>query len=83
MLSLLLDCFDATGIAVLGCQMQIGSLTLQDMSAAPFASLDLLHLRPENFVKYLVQELHFTHVQDLEVHSSANGFNRPIHLLRT
>ncbi len=67
---------------MLGCQMQTSSLTLQDMSAAPFASLDLLHLHPENFVEYLVQELHFTHVQELEVDSSAKGFNRPIHLLR-
>ena len=68
---------------MLNCQMQTSSYTLQDMSAAPFASLDLLHLRPENFVQYLVQELHFTHVQELEVQSSANGFKRPIHLLRT
>ena len=76
-----LDQFDLTGTAMVGCQMQTSSLTLQDMSAAPFASLDLLHLRPENFVKYLVQELQFTHVRDLEVQSSANGFNRPIHLM--
>ena len=57
-------------------------MPLQDMSAAPFARLDLLQLRPEGFVEYLEQELGFTLARELHVAVSSAGFNRPMYLLQ-
>ena len=52
------------------------------MSAAPFARLDLLQLRPEGFVEYLEQELGFVLARELHVATSSTGFNRPMYLLQ-
>ena len=55
---------------------------LQDMSAAPFARLELLQLRPEAFPNYLQQELGFVLTRELHVSMSSTGFNRPMYLFQ-
>jgi len=57
-------------------------LLLQDMSAAPFAHLDMLQLRPEAFPEYLEQELGFIFARELHVATSSAGFNRPMYLFQ-
>ena len=57
-------------------------MQLQDMSAAPFARADMLHLRPEDFPDYLQQELGFVLVRELHVATSSVGFNRPMYLFQ-
>lgn len=54
----------------------------QDMSAAPFARLDMLQLRPEAFPDYLEQELGFVLARELHVATSSAGFNRPMYLFQ-
>lgn len=54
----------------------------QDMSAAPFAKLDMLELRPEGFPDYLEQELGFILARELHVATSSAGFNRPMYLFQ-
>ncbi|KAA6425547.1 MAG: hypothetical protein FRX49_04444 [Trebouxia sp. A1-2] len=54
----------------------------QDMSAAPFAKLDMLKLRPEGFPDYLEQELGFMLARELHVATSSAGFNRPMYLFQ-
>ncbi|DBA74259.1 TPA: hypothetical protein ACH3X1_011044 [Trebouxia sp. C0004] len=54
----------------------------QDMSAAPFAKLDMLELRPEGFPDYLEQELGFMLARELHVATSSAGFNRPMYLFQ-
>ncbi len=57
-------------------------VVLQDMSAAPFAKLDMLELRPEGFPDYLEQELGFILARELHVATSSAGFNRPMYLFQ-
>ena len=57
-------------------------LRTQDMSAAPFARLDMLQLRPEGFPDYLEQELGFVLARELHVATSSAGFNRPMYLFQ-
>jgi hypothetical protein len=52
------------------------------MSAAPFAKLDMLELRPEGFPDYLEQELGFILARELHVATSSAGFNRPMYLFQ-
>lgn len=57
-------------------------VVLQDMSAAPFAKLDMLELRPEAFPDYLEQDLGFILARELHVATSSAGFNRPMYLFQ-
>lgn len=68
--------------AVLDKQKTQQACLLQGMSAAPFARLNLLQLRPEGFVEYLEQELGFVLARELHVATSSAGFNRPMYLLQ-
>lgn len=61
---------------------QTNFVVLQDMSAAPFAKLDMLELRPEGFPDYLEQELGFILARELYVATSSAGFNRPMYLFQ-
>ena len=55
---------------------------VQDISAAPFARLDMLELRPEAFPEYLEEELGFVLARELHVATSSAGFNRPMYLFQ-
>jgi 7SK snRNA methylphosphate capping enzyme len=53
----------------------------QDMSAAPH-HMDQMQFRPEHFPQYLVNELGFMLVQDLQAGASHAGFDRPMYLFQ-
>ncbi|CAD7697004.1 unnamed protein product [Ostreobium quekettii] len=52
----------------------------QDMTMALFCDLKMLHLKPDDFPKFLIDKIGFRLVRTLSVKKSIQGFDRPIHI---